>query len=97
MWKTPGGVGPGYRVEVLLRVRDERLGNEKAGVVDQGVHASEATLCRSDDLLRRCAVPDVASDRHDVLVAGVRDRSRSGNHAKPEFAVARDQTLSDTP
>ena len=91
--KEPGDVRPGHRVEVLLRVLEERLADEQAGVVDERVDTPEALLRGGDDLLRRRALPDVAGDRQHLVVLRWRDRfatwRRRGNLVRGSQRPAR--------
>jgi len=64
---------------VVMRIGDERLGYEHAGVVDQRIDAAEAIQRLLEDQSRRVRVSDIPLHRHEVLITTWFDRSGSGN------------------
>jgi hypothetical protein len=82
--------------EVGVGVLDERLGNEDAGVVDQGVDATEAIDRRAHDALGGLPVGHVAGERQHIRrPSGVRfDRPGIGHDAiaAPEEPVDQPRT-----
>jgi len=64
---------------VVMRIGGERLGDERAGVVDQRIDAAEAIERLLEDQIRRIRVSDIPLHRHEVLITAWFDRSGSGN------------------
>ena len=77
----------GRRREVGLRIVDERLGNEDAGIVHQRVDASIALDGRADDALGSVGRGDIAVDRQH--------RGISRNIAGPDRAGGSDDAVAD--
>ena len=77
----------GRRREVGLRIVDERLGDEDAGIVHQRVDASIALDGRADDALGSVGRGDIAVDRQH--------RGISRNIAGPDRAGGRDDAVAD--
>jgi hypothetical protein len=77
----------GRRREVGLRIVDERLGDEDAGIVHQRVDASIALDGRADDALGSVGRGDIAVDRQH--------RGISRNIAAPDRAGGRDDAVAD--
>src|SRR3954469_16336726 len=73
--EEPREVHADQRAELVVGVVGERLGDEDAGVVDQGVDAAETAQCLRDHAFGRGRVRDVAAYGHDVRVRGGRDRA----------------------
>jgi len=63
----------------VIRIGGERLGHERAGVVDQRIDAAEAIQRLLEDPIRRFRVGNIPLHRHDVLIMTRFDGSRSGN------------------
>ena len=64
---------------VVIRVGGERLGDERAGVVDERIDAAEAIQRLLEDLIRRVRVSNIPFHCHEVLITTWFDRSGSGN------------------
>ena len=79
--KEAGDIGGDVGRVVVVRIGDERLGDERAGVVDQRVDAAEAAQRLLEDPIRGVRVSDISLHRHQVLIATWFYRSRSGNDA----------------
>jgi hypothetical protein len=79
----------GERLEVLGRVVREPLGEEDAGIIDQGVDRPEASQRRLDDLGRSCGLADVAVHQGDAVgsrdLAGLRHLPGTGDDVKTAF------------
>ena len=81
---------------VLGGVVGERLGDEDAGVVDQGVDASETLQRSADDLVGGGGLGDVAVDGEHVGVLGRLHRAGGSDHAPALSAIGGDQAGADT-
>jgi hypothetical protein len=81
--KNPVRLTPANERVVLRRVVGERLGDEDAGVVDQGVDAPEARQRVAGDPVRGGGLGDVSLDGEHVRVLRRLDRAGVGHHRQP--------------
>ncbi|MNI32307.1 hypothetical protein D3C73_862160 [compost metagenome] len=77
-------------------VLGERFGDEDAGVVDQGVDATETFDGFTDDFLRDFRVADVAGHGEDVRVGGRFDRTRGGDDFVVQVTECLDHACAQT-
>ncbi len=87
-WKKPPTLTLITVGVVVGRVVGERLGDEDARVVDQGVDPAEPVERGRDDLRRGGGVGHVAGHGdHAGVVAGLRMERGVGHHGVPDLAV----------
>src|SRR6476660_5202423 len=82
---------------VVMRIGDEQLGYEHAGVVDQRIDTAEAIQRLLEDQSRRVRVSDIPLHRHEVLIATWFDRSRSRNDSIVAIPKRLDECCSNSP
>ncbi|MNF83946.1 hypothetical protein D3C84_662850 [compost metagenome] len=78
---------------VFCGVRGEWLGNEDAGVVDQGIDAAETGDRFTDHALGGFRFADVAGHGENVRIGGRLDRPRGGDDLVTEFAESLDHAI----
>src|SRR5262249_56647541 len=60
---------------VVIRIGSERLGYERAGVIDQRIDVAEAIQCLLEDQIGGVRISDISLHRHQVLIMIWCDRS----------------------
>ena len=95
--KNPVRLAPDREGVVGGGVVGERLGDERARVVDQGVDAAEPSERSADDAVGGLRIGDVSGDGEQVRVPGRLDRAGAGHHRPALPAVAGDKPGADAP
>jgi hypothetical protein len=99
--RAPGGLEEAAQVhavdqgEVVVGVLGERLRDEQAGVVDQGVDPAEGVQALLDHPGPGAGLRDVTRDRQDPRVVGALDGARVRDDRVTELAVRRDEPGAD--
>ena len=93
--EKPGDVGVEHPFQVLLRVFDERLGDEDSRVVHQRVDASKTMDGFVNDTVRHIEIANVTRNGVHVLVASRCDGPGVGDHGITEILIGGYESRAD--